>query len=390
MLGIVGHRFSLSKIAAAIFIRRRNSKYERLLGPSSCHLFFVDSGRCACFVILKALAAFSSKQEVIVPAYTASALLEAIRKAGLRPVLCDVSKNGFNADADAILKSITSETLCVLCVHMFGYPVTGLSHLKAMLPRGVFLIEDCAQAMGTKVEGRLVGDFSDAAFHSFNRGKNLPLYGGGCIFVKSEEMAGAVGKIVSGFACPGFWAQVLSFFKLFCLLVAFNRVFYGLLYRFIASSKEKINDTLSDFKVKKGTAFQERLGAELGEEFEVSCQKRAQNMSGLLAGLKECRDIVLPWGNPGEEPVLNRFPVIFTDLAEKKRVKETLLKAGIETSEFYLKPLHHIFDLGYKRDEFPNAVYLAEHLLTLPVHPLVGEKDIKTMVRVIKEAVGKE
>lgn len=385
MLGIVGHRLSLSKIVSAMLVGRGNLEHWMSLWPSPSRLFFVDSGRSACFVILKALTAFSSKKEVVLPAYTAPALLEAVKKAGLRPILCDVSKNGFNANAETILKSITPETLCVLCVHMFGLPVTGLSRLKAMLPQGVFLIEDCAQAMGTRVEGRLVGDFSDAAFTSFNRGKNLPLYGGGYIFIRSEELAGEVNKIISEFEYPGPLAQAASFFKLLCLVLAFNRFFYGLLYCLIASSKDKVKYTLSDFKVTRGAAFQERLGVKLGEEFEVSCRKRAQNTSVLLAGLKDCRDIVLPDRKPDEEPVLNRFPVIFTDPVKKRRVKNILLKAGIETSEFYLKPLHHIFDLGYKEDEFPNASYLAEHLLTLPVHPLVEKRNLYAMVKVIKE-----
>ena len=71
----------------------------------------------------------------------------------------------------------------------------------------------------------------------------------------------------------------------------------------------------------------------------------------------------------------------------QKDLEKALLKAGIDTSRMYLKPVHRIFDLGFKQDDFPNATYLAERLLTLPTHPLVREEDLSNIIRTIKEAV---
>ena len=50
----------------------------------------------------------------------------------------------------------------------------------------------------------------------------------------------------------------------------------------------------------------------------------------------------------------------------------------------YERPLHHMFDMGYPANNFPNAVYLAERLLALPTHPSVNDSDIKRMIHAIK------
>ncbi|RLI00750.1 transcriptional regulator, partial [Candidatus Bathyarchaeota archaeon] len=62
-----------------------------------------------------------------------------------------------------------------------------------------------------------------------------------------------------------------------------------------------------------------------------------------------------------------------------------LWKVGIETSSMYIKPLHHIFDLGYRKEEFPNACYFAQHLLTLPTHPIMTERQLDKIIEIIRK-----
>jgi dTDP-4-amino-4,6-dideoxygalactose transaminase len=53
----------------------------------------------------------------------------------------------------------------------------------------------------------------------------------------------------------------------------------------------------------------------------------------------------------------------------------------------YARPLHHLFELGYKLEEFPRARLFAEQVLTLPVHPFVTEQDLEVTIKTIKESV---
>ncbi|MFC1599200.1 DegT/DnrJ/EryC1/StrS family aminotransferase, partial [Candidatus Omnitrophota bacterium] len=151
---------------------KAQNKFTQALSSSinRKYLFFFNSGLASFFIILKMLQETSSRKEVILPAYTAPSLVVAVKKAGLIPVLCDISLDDFNVDFVSLSHLVTEKTLCILGVHMFGIVSTGLSDLKKRFP-DVFIIEDCAQSMGSKLDGITIGALSDISFFSFNRGK---------------------------------------------------------------------------------------------------------------------------------------------------------------------------------------------------------------------------
>ncbi|MFH1093588.1 MAG: DegT/DnrJ/EryC1/StrS family aminotransferase, partial [Candidatus Omnitrophota bacterium] len=93
----------------------------------------------------------------------------------------------------------------------------------------------------------------------------------------------------------------------------------------------------------------------------------------------------VPQISPDTQPAFNRLPLVFEDLEKKEKTAQDLLKAGIETSQMYYKPLHQLLDLGYKPEDFPNAVYFAGHLLTVPCHPLLSENDIQKIIELISQ-----
>ena len=112
-------------------------------------------------------------------------------------------------------------------------------------------------------------------------------------------------------------------------------------------------------------------------------------MNFIYNSLNGVEDLILPHFPSGSNSVLTRFPLIFKSKKKRFLVKERLKKEGFETSYFYLKPVHHHFDLGYKEDEFPNARFLAEHLLTIPCHYKLKKDDIIKMVEIIKRVVSR-
>lgn len=348
------------------------------------HIYFLNSGLAAFYVILEALKKLSPRKEVILPAYTAPNLILAIQKAGLKPVLCDISLGDFNSDTEDVLRKITSDTLCVLGVHLFGIPWEGIVDLKGRLGKDVFVVEDCAQAFGVKIDNRPLGNFSDIAFYSFNRGKNLPTYEGGCIAVNSDNLAKQIEVEVSKIPNAGALHTASLAVKSLALALSFNPYFYGLLFPFISCFKDtRVADS---FQVGGSSLFQAGLGHILLNKYEEPLKKRFENGTRLLSGLKGIEDIILPRISDKISPVFNRLPVVFKDEARVEAVLCRLAGAGIESSRLYLRPLHHIFDFGYNKDDFPNAVSLAKGLLTLPAHPLVKEKDMKKMIRIVKDA----
>ncbi|NOZ70097.1 MAG: hypothetical protein GXP46_12850 [Deferribacteres bacterium] len=387
---VIGYRISLrallSGVSAFFSGGTRDEFRDTLAGFIQCrHVYFVNSGISAFYLALLALKKISRRTEVVLPAYTAPSLVVAVRKAGLKPVLCDISLRDFNMDMQAALQLVSRQTLCIVCVHMFGIPAADVGRLKQGLPEDVFLIEDCAQAMGSEIAGRPVGGSGDLSIFSFNRGKNLPAAGGGVIFTDSGMLASAVEELVDELSVPGLGYEIRLFLWFVCLSMLFRPFFYSLLYPLVCRFRD---DTLPvDFTVGGYTSLQAGLGKFLFEGLAESCRHRYENAMAVLDALGNTRGIILPCIRDDLRPAFNRLPVLIEDTESRRKVERELSDNGIGVSGLYFRPLHHIFDLGYDRSGFPNAVYLAERLLTLPSHPLLERETLEKMTSLIRKVL---
>ena len=385
---IIGPQATLGDIAAAIARAGDASvraEFESAVSgyAGSRHIYPVNSGITAFYVILKALARLSGRTEVLLPAYTAGSLIVAVRKAGLKSVLYDISLKDFNGDIDSLTLAVSPRTLAAVCVHMFGIGMAGIAGLRQMLPQDVALVEDCAQAMGSAIEGTAVGNFGDAAFFSFNRGKNLPLSGGGFISAKNDRMAAAIKEESGPLAAEGLFSKLSAPLKSLAFSIAADPAIYGPAFWLVSRFKETAPP--KDFTVKKMNDFQAALGLTLLEKSADIFSGRYQNGMALMEALKNMDGLILPEIPDHNRCVFSRLPLLFKEPAKRDLAAKKLWDGGVETSTMYVKPLHHMFDLGYAVDEFPNAVYCAQRLLVLPVHQLVGEDAIARMVRIIRE-----
>lgn len=343
----------------------------------------VNSGLAAFYILLKALQEKSFKKEVVLPAYTAGSLITAVRKAGLKPVLCDISLKDFNMDKDVLSGALSGDTLAVVAVHMFGIPVRDIAGFRAMIPEGTWFLEDCAQAMGSKVSGLPVGCFSDAGFFSFNRGKNLSVFSGGCICTNNEDIAAGVRSAVRGLRKAGPLSGSLLLFKTAALVLATNPMVYGLGYPFISRFKDIA--PAMDLSARPLSDFQAGLGSVLLEGCREDFSARHKNGAFIIEGLRGNDGVILPDISGRIYAVFNRLPLLFRDARLLERKQRELWDAGIESSRMYDMPLHHMFELGYKKEDFPNADYLAGHLLTLPVYPLLKKQYLEKMIEVIRK-----
>jgi perosamine synthetase len=350
---------------------------------NSKYVCFTDSGTSSFYTFLKILKDGQNKKEVILPAYTASSLIIAIQKAGLRPVLCDISLDDFNMDANLLSDLVSKDTLCILCVHMFGIVNKGLRGLKRRFS-DVFVVEDCAQSLGSKIDAMFAGNSADASIFSFNRGKNLPTYGGGCIATNSQRISERIieeNKRIKGLAMG---QSILIPFKILGLSLAARPLIYGLGYPFISQFKDVAPPR--NFEVKKYADFQAAVALSLLRRIEEFSKKRYMNGLRLIEGLRNVEDIVLPQISKNTQPAFNRLPIVFRDVTKGQKAEEALDRAGVDTSRMYLRPIHHIFDLGYVKEDFPTANYLAERLLTLPAHPSLTDAQLNRIIRTIKNA----
>ena len=137
------------------------------------YCYFTNSGTTAFYIILKALKTISPENRGH-PTCLHSALSDFTdQKAGLKPVLCDISLKTFNMDFQSLAKCINENTLCVVPVHMFGLPMNMEDVMQIAQQHSLFVVEDAASSLGTTIDNRPTGVFGVIGFYSFNRGKNL-------------------------------------------------------------------------------------------------------------------------------------------------------------------------------------------------------------------------
>lgn len=146
----------------------------------------VSSGTGALHTALSALGV-GPGQEVIVPAYMWVAVVSAVVNLGAIPVLADINDT-FGLDPDDVARRITSRTQGIVVVHMSGAQADVAPLADLARNRGLFLLEDCAQANGVTIDGKKVGTFGDMGIFSFQMNKNMTAGEGGCVVTRDKRL----------------------------------------------------------------------------------------------------------------------------------------------------------------------------------------------------------
>ncbi|ABK16492.1 DegT/DnrJ/EryC1/StrS aminotransferase [Syntrophobacter fumaroxidans MPOB] len=129
--------------------------------------------------------------DVVVTCRTFVASASCVVMRGARPVMADVSPVSQNITADTIRRALTPATRAIIVVHLAGWPCDMDSILELARERGIFVVEDCAQAVGARYKGRPVGCLGHAAAFSFCQDKIMTTGGeGGMLTTNDREVWG--------------------------------------------------------------------------------------------------------------------------------------------------------------------------------------------------------
>ena len=144
------------------------------------------NGTVALEIALKTLN-LSAGDEVIVTARTFVASASSIVNAGGIPVFADVNQESQNIDANTINRKLSEKTKAILCVHLAGWPCDMTPIMKLAREKGLFVIEDCAQAHGALYKGKSVGSIGDIGCWSFCQDKIITTGGEGGMVTTNDE-----------------------------------------------------------------------------------------------------------------------------------------------------------------------------------------------------------
>ncbi len=153
---------------------------------ASLHAIALANGTLALELALHAIG-LQAGDEVVVPARSFFATASCVIRMGGRPVFADVERNNQNLSAATAGSVLTDKTRAVICVHLAGHPCDMDPLLELCRDRGLYLIEDCAQALGTLYRGSPVGSIGDIGCFSFCQDKIVTTGGEGGMLVTGRE-----------------------------------------------------------------------------------------------------------------------------------------------------------------------------------------------------------
>jgi len=174
------------------YIELFERKFAEFIGAK--HAVAVSNGTVSLHLILVALG-ISPGDEVIVPSFTYIASVNAITYVGAIPVFVDSEGDTFNMNVEEVGSKITKKTKAIMAVHIYGHSVDIDPLLDIASKHGIYLIEDAAEAIGTKYKGKYVGQFGIAGSFSFFGNKTITTGEGGMVVTNDDELAKKIRKL---------------------------------------------------------------------------------------------------------------------------------------------------------------------------------------------------
>ncbi len=149
----------------------------------------VATGTGAIYIAMKALE-LPKNSDVLISPVTCAGNFSCITEQGLNPILLDSKKMSYNVNLSNIKKRITKNTKLIQITHVAGQPVDDIKNIaKFAKEKKIFLLEDCSQAVGAKINGQKTGTFGDISAFSIMYRKNLAANSsGGIVFTKKIKI----------------------------------------------------------------------------------------------------------------------------------------------------------------------------------------------------------
>lgn len=392
-----GNKIPTSVILRSFTQRQNNGHGGESISLSKyldgAHILHLSSGRAALWLILKALSSLHpNRHKVIIPAYTCPAVVSAVLKAGLHPVLCDINFYDFGYSVDDLVGVLDHSVLAVIGVHLFGFPTNIAAVTRLCREHDVFAVEDAAQAFGNDLNssGSKLGLIGDVGFYSFGRGKPLSVLHGGLVATTSEGIHEQCYRIYNTLDS----SKNVGMDLIYCASLFGYRLFSNpYLYRLVQSIPfMHLGETIfePDFPVSKGSGIASEIVQALLEGLESNKTNRMKKTQWYNKNLPDTTTLTRV--SSVEYPFL-RYPLITKDRTHRDTLLKGLASIGISGALFYPCPLNELPGLREVLDDhrtYINAKNLSERLVTLPVHEDVTEYDmikIQSVVRRLHSAV---
>ena len=292
------------------------------------------SGTAALHLSLLALGV-KEGDEVIIPSFTCSALLNAVHYCRATPVVVDIDEETMNISFSATQKALSKRTAAIVVPHMFGHPVEKISDFLSFGPP---VIEDCAQSLGAMSHGTMAGTSGELAMFSFYATKVITTGQGGMVVSQNEDLLERIRDLRE--------------------------------YDKKSEYRIRYNYCMTDMQGRMGRIQLEKLPA-----FLEARLKRAQWYEKQLSGLE---GVVLP----RQKGIYYRYVIRITK-GRLQNALEQLHQNGIEAQRPVFSPLHRYLSL----DGFDISEQVFSEALSLPLYPRLTAEEVRYTARCLSRAM---
>jgi dTDP-4-amino-4,6-dideoxygalactose transaminase len=334
--------------------------------------WLVSTGRAAmtlAFQAMKRAARDPNRVEVIIPGYTCYSVPAAIERAGLVPRLCDVDPATLSPDLESLADLDFGRVLAIVSANLYGLP-NALVDLESLARRhGIFMLDDAAQALGARYQGRPVGGFGDVGLFSFDKGKNITTLQGGVLVSDSVSLRESLDAAGRELLEASSVRTLETLFKLPVYALLLRPGLYGAVRRLplgLGLTPYETDYPIAPFSralVGLANLQLERLGDING--VRIGNAGRLNEALAAVPGLSAPRILA------GAEPVYARYPV-FVEPERRAGFIAALERAGIGATASYPRALVDVPEVASRltRDQrsTPGAQEVASRIVTLPTH----------------------
>ncbi|MDR2174901.1 MAG: lipopolysaccharide biosynthesis protein RfbH [Synergistaceae bacterium] len=379
-------------LTAGRFAEAFEEKFAERVGTSHCCL--VNSGSSANLLALAALTsrtlggrALVPGDEVITPAVGFPTTVNPIYQLGLTPVYVDVEPRTYNVSLGSLKKAISPKTKAIFMAHTLGNPFDCGGAASFAREHGLWLVEDCCDALGSEFQNRGTGTFGDLAAFSFYPAHHITTGEGGAVVTDSHELAALIQSFRDwGRHCrcaPGQDNRCGMRFS-----QQFGELPKGYDHKYVYS---EIGYNL------KMTDMQAAVGLSQLKKLDAFIEKRRENFQYLSERLQDFQDtILLPAATPGSNPSWFGFPlaikpecgIVREDLLrflEQRKVGTRLLFGGNLTRQpAYIGRKHRI------AEELRNTDFVMNHVFWVGIYPGLTREMLDYTVSCISEFLAEQ
>lgn len=315
----------------------------------------LSSGTDALLVALMALGV-GPGDKVLMPVYSFFATAGVVVRLGATPVFVDIEPDHCNLAPERLREALDKhdKIAAAIVVHLYGAAIDMEAIAPMLADRGIPMIEDAAQAVGTRTGGKMVGTTGLCGCYSTFPSKNLGGVGeGGFLSTNDDAFADRIRLLRNHGQAEAYWhTDVGGNFRMHALQAACLRVKLRYLEKFTEARRTNAQRYRDLF--------------------------RSHGLEGWIR----------PPADVSDRHVYHQF-VVHMPAGDRDRVKDSLVSQGIGCAVYYPHPLHlHpcFTELGYATGDFPVAEEAAATNLALPIFPELKESEAEEVVQALAEA----